>query len=475
MKNEIVVGLDDSPSGKAALKWAAEHAKSIGAVLRAVHALDWPYGLSPAGFPAPVNIMDVSREELQDSYRRAITGVFDAVSPRPDWVLQFASGDTGPVLVRQSKDARLLVVGTREHVGLGRLLTGSVSHYCLSRADCPVVAVPAPPSAVSAEDSETAEPGTTVGPDRDIASAIQATERMVEEPETPGRTLVVAGVNASAESLAAAHYAVASAAMRGGEVALVHAFSSPSTRAGAEKVALSAARTTAEELLAAVAAQLIIPPDLPVSRMAEPGDAVAVLQESARRAAFLVVGRDKVSWGERLFMGAVASQIVSHVECPVIIAPSGWRGRHTWPRRPVIVALDGESDPEPALQLAFEEARLRDARLIALHAQPMGASAHDKTAAQSDLATVLANWEQDHPDVAVSTAIVSGDADAQLVRWSRSAAVLIVGHPHRRGWGDWTRSVARSVMRQTHCPLIVAPQVTQERGPHRKLADQALT
>ena len=74
-------------------------------------------------------------------------------------------------------------------------------------------------------------------------------------------------------------------------------------------------------------------------------------------------------------MGAVASQVVSHVGCPVVITPSGWRVRHAWPRRPVIVALDGESDPEPALQLAFEEARLRDARLIALHAQPMGASA----------------------------------------------------------------------------------------------------
>ena len=474
MKNEIVVGLDDSPSGKAALKWAAEHARSIGAVLRAVHALDWPYGLSPAGFPAPVNFMDVSREELEDSYHRAITAVFEAVSPASDWILQFASGDTGPVLVQQSKDARLLVVGTREHVGLGRLLTGSVSHYCLSRADCPVVAVPALPSAGSAEDSETTEPGMTVGPDHDIASAIQAMERMVEEPETPGRTLMVAGVNASAESLAAAHYAVASAAMRGGEVALVHAFPPPSTRAGAEKGALPT-RTTAEELLTAVAAQLIVPPDLPVSRMAEPGDAVAVLKESARRAAFLVMGRDKVSWGERLFMGAVPSQIVSQVGCPVVIAPSGWRVRHSWPQRPVIVALDGESDPEPALQLAFEEARLRDARLIALHAQPMGASAHEKAAAQSDLAVVLANWEQDHPDVAVSTAIVSGDPDAQLVRWSRSAAVLIVGHPHRRGWGDWTRSVARSVMRQTHCPLIVAPQATQEHGRHRKLADQALT
>ena len=56
MKNEIVVGLDDSPSGKAALDWAAQQARSTGAVLRAVHALDWPYGLSSAGFPSPMDV-----------------------------------------------------------------------------------------------------------------------------------------------------------------------------------------------------------------------------------------------------------------------------------------------------------------------------------------------------------------------------------------------------------------------------------
>ena len=161
MGNEIVVGLDDSPSSKAALSWAAEQAKSVGAVLRAVHVLDWPYGLSSASLPAAVNVKDLSREELQTAYRQAITAVFDAISPRPDWVLQFASGDTGPVLVRQSEDARLLVLGTREHVGLGRLVSGSVSHYCLSHAACPVVAVPAPASDRGADDSEMIAPDTT--------------------------------------------------------------------------------------------------------------------------------------------------------------------------------------------------------------------------------------------------------------------------------------------------------------------------
>ena len=126
-------------------------------------------------------------------------------------------------------------------------------------------------------------------------------------------------------------------------------------------------------------------------------------------------------------MGAVASQVVNQVACPLVVVPGGWRPRHAWPRLPVIVALDGDSPPEPALRLAFEEARLRDARLV-VHAEPMSASARDVSAAKFDLGEVLAEWKQNYADVAISTAFVSGDPDAQLLRWSRSAAVLVVGH-----------------------------------------------
>jgi len=119
MKGEIVVGLDDSPSSRAALDWAAAQARSVGAVLRAVHVLDWPYGLSSAGFPAPANFKQLTPEEIEDSYRRGITAVFDAVSPSPDWILQFASGDAGQFLVQQSDGARLLVVGTGNTLAWG--------------------------------------------------------------------------------------------------------------------------------------------------------------------------------------------------------------------------------------------------------------------------------------------------------------------------------------------------------------------
>ena len=44
----------------------------------------------------------------------------------------------GPVLVAESVGEALLVVGTRELVGIGRLVSGSVSHHCVSHAQCPV-------------------------------------------------------------------------------------------------------------------------------------------------------------------------------------------------------------------------------------------------------------------------------------------------------------------------------------------------
>ncbi len=141
----IVVGLDESPSSRAALEWAASQARLTGSVLRAVHVLDWPYGLDDADVaPHRSTGRILTRDEIEGLYRGRITRLFDELHPRPDWLIQFAQGEVGPVLVHQAEHAALLVVGTREHVGLGRLMAGSVSHYCLSHALCPIVAVPAP-------------------------------------------------------------------------------------------------------------------------------------------------------------------------------------------------------------------------------------------------------------------------------------------------------------------------------------------
>jgi nucleotide-binding universal stress UspA family protein len=134
MTDEIVVGLNESPSGKAALRWAAEYAKLTGWRLRAVHALSWPFDGD--------SDREQSLRQIDEAYRASITKVFVDIEPHADWQLELVEGDAGPVLVEESATARALIVGTPAHVGLARLLTGSVGQHCLRHARCPVVFVP---------------------------------------------------------------------------------------------------------------------------------------------------------------------------------------------------------------------------------------------------------------------------------------------------------------------------------------------
>jgi nucleotide-binding universal stress UspA family protein len=137
---KIIVGLDHSLSARAALDWAAQQARATGQTLRAVHVISASstYSMALGGVAVPVE-----PSEIDAPHREPAEAVFDSVQPELGWQLKFFSGEAGPILVAESAGAALLVVGTREHVGIGRLISGSVSHYCLSHANCPVVAVPA--------------------------------------------------------------------------------------------------------------------------------------------------------------------------------------------------------------------------------------------------------------------------------------------------------------------------------------------
>ena len=125
--------------------------------------------------------------------------------------------------------------------------------------------------------------------------------------------LLVAGIDRSEESLAAARYAAAAAEMRGCDILLVHAFPAPPTNAPEMDAVWSASRTSAEELVASAAAQLAVSPRVHVHTLAEPGDPMAVLEDAARQGEMLVLGRDHVSWGERVSQGRVTSHVARRV------------------------------------------------------------------------------------------------------------------------------------------------------------------
>lgn len=138
----VLVGVDSSAASRAALAWAADYARTVRLPLRAVHVLVDIY--APMVASTATLVTEYMRDEEADARTKAtMDRLFASVCPEPSWRLEFAEGIVGPELVRRAAGAQLLVVGTREHTGVGRLINGSVSHYCLKHAPCAVVAVPA--------------------------------------------------------------------------------------------------------------------------------------------------------------------------------------------------------------------------------------------------------------------------------------------------------------------------------------------
>jgi nucleotide-binding universal stress UspA family protein len=135
----IVVGLDDSAPAAAAMRWSAEQSRLTGLPLRVVHA----WQLDATDVPGTTGLWEVAAADARARATRYVLEALDVGASDVGWSLVIAQGPPGPVLVDRSRGARLLVLGSRGHSGLRRAILGSVSHYCLSHAVPPVVAVPA--------------------------------------------------------------------------------------------------------------------------------------------------------------------------------------------------------------------------------------------------------------------------------------------------------------------------------------------
>lgn len=141
MRNStIVVGVDETPAGAAALSWAAREAELRDATLKIVHVWQIDAAVAMAGAEVPWMAYETDARANAARWVAETIGAQDQHgSPRRIDVIQ---GAPGPTLVEVSRDTAMLVVGTRVHTGISRVLFGSVSHYCLTHAQCVVVAVP---------------------------------------------------------------------------------------------------------------------------------------------------------------------------------------------------------------------------------------------------------------------------------------------------------------------------------------------
>jgi nucleotide-binding universal stress UspA family protein len=139
----IVVGVDSSEGAKAALRFALEEAKLRRATLRVVHA--WQFGyIGVRGIEGLTPVVGADLGDLHRTAEVALDAVMHEVVPDSDGVVverRVSEGAPATVLVDESREADLLVVGSRGHGGFAGLLLGSVSQQVAHHAACPVVIV----------------------------------------------------------------------------------------------------------------------------------------------------------------------------------------------------------------------------------------------------------------------------------------------------------------------------------------------
>ena len=142
-RRTIVVGVDATPAAEAALRWAIDYARNVGAEVVAVHAYEIPvYYADPYSAAMPTM--------LEPEFRDGVRMRFEE-----DWCAPLASagiphrtvmadGDAASVLidVAERVSAELIVTGRRGLNTLGELVLGSVSHHLVHRSKQPVVLVP---------------------------------------------------------------------------------------------------------------------------------------------------------------------------------------------------------------------------------------------------------------------------------------------------------------------------------------------
>lgn len=134
----------------------------------------------------------------------------------------------------------------------------------------------------------------------------------------------------------------------------------------------------------------------------------------------------------------------------------------------IVVGVDGSPESRLALDMAIEEARLRQGTVEAVHtwlpavyyAPPeyvgMAQAREDYVAASRDLMDKMLADVPD--DVTIESTVLEGPAAPTLVRHAREADLLVVGSRGRGGFsGLLLGSTSHWVTSHATCPVLVVP------------------
>jgi nucleotide-binding universal stress UspA family protein len=246
---------------------------------------------------------------------------------------------------------------------------------------------------------------------------------------------VVVGIDDSAAAVTAAVWALDEALCRDARLRLVHVIRDASVDGGFAygAAALRTARAAINDSGKLVQVEVAILYGDPATRL---------LSES-HTAAMVCVGSAGIRPPTPMGLGATAAILAESASCPVAII----RGDH--PTRsltgPIGVVIDGSPADDAALHQAMQEARLRNASVLAMGVRHLGTNGMDVYQPEDRLRT----WIQHYPDVAVQLVAAREGVIRFLADTGQSVQLVVVGGP-----------VGKGLVGHASYPILVVPTST---------------
>jgi nucleotide-binding universal stress UspA family protein len=283
---------------------------------------------------------------------------------------------------------------------------------------------------------------------------------------------IVAGTDGSEESLRAVGWAAREAALRGVPLRIVAAEEAPpgmTSRAGPgdQKRVTDVLLGQRDQALAAAAERaaktvhgVLIDTDVVTGSVDE------AVTDAGSGALMLVLGSRGRGAFTALLLGSVSRYVATHASCPVVVI----RDEPPSPHGLVGVGVADLDSCGDALTFAFEEASLRHASLLVLHAwhtpeteiSRAGSGPHESSAeaaaeATGHLTALLDDWRAKYPGVPVSQEVVHGHPGRALVGLSARADLLVIGRHARHSGRPGRGSVRHALLNHAHGPVVTVP------------------
>ena len=287
---DIVAAVDGSPASDNAVRWAANAAAKRDVALRLAASYSMPQFLYAEGMVPPQELYD---DLLRETMQRIDDARALALEVAPELRIGHAVAEGSPIdmLLEMSREAGMIVMGSRGLGGLSGVMLGSVSGAVVSHAYCPVVVV--------REDNAVTD-ANKYGP-------------------------VVVGIDGSEVSRRAAEVAFEEAQARGAELIAVHSWLDTQVPAPGTSFAISDDRW--EEVHDEKATKLDnyllelgqTYPDVVVNRVIMRDRPVRALTEAAEGAQLLVTGSHGRGGFKGMVLGSTSRALLQTAPCPMMV------------------------------------------------------------------------------------------------------------------------------------------------------------